>query len=99
VTSGQLGIEKDGRIPHSFSEQAELCFFNISEIIKEAEFELKHIMRVNTFLTKRENFMAYMSVRDKFFDGVLIKPASTLLIVSGFTKPDFLIEVEVIAQK
>ena len=99
VTSGQLGVGKDGHIPYSFSEQAELCFFNVSAIIEEAGFELKDVMRVNTFLTARENFQEYMSVRDKFFEDVIIKPASTLLIVSGFTKPDFLIEVEVIAQK
>ena len=40
-----------------------------------------------------------MKVRDNIFKEVRIKPVSTLLIVSGFTKPSFLIEIEVIAQK
>ena len=40
-----------------------------------------------------------MKVRDDFFLDIKIKPASTLLIVSGFNKPEFLVEIEVIAQK
>ena len=40
-----------------------------------------------------------MQVRDKIFFSLPVKPASTLLVVSGFTKPIFLVEVEIIAQK
>ena len=56
-------------------------------------------MKVTTFVTSRKYFKDYMKVRDSIFKKVRIKPASTLLIVSGFTKPSFLIEIEVIAQK
>ena len=44
-------------------------------------------------------FDEYMNVRDKFFYNLKVKPTSTLLIVSGFTKENFFIEIEVIAQK
>ena len=40
-----------------------------------------------------------MKIRDRVFRKLKIKPTSTLLVVSGFTKPEFLIEIEVIAQK
>ena len=99
VTSGQLGMDRVGNIPNSISEQTKLCFNNINEILDEAKFNITHILRVNAFLTSRENIFEYMRVRDEFFSDLKIKPASTLLIVSGFNKPEFLVEVEVIAQK
>ena len=99
VTSGQLGIKLDGSIPSSFTQQTEVCFSNILSLIEEVNFIKDDILRVTAFVTNRENFPNYMKVRDRFFDDVEIKPASTLLVVSGFTKPEFLVEIEVIAQK
>ena len=99
VTSGQLGINLDGSIPTSFSEQTNLCFSNIFLIIKEAELEPKDILRINTFLTDRQNLNEYMKIRDKFFSNISIKPASTVVIVSGFTKEEFLVEIEATAQR
>ena len=99
VTSGQLGIDRVGKIPKTIGEQAKLCFNNINEILDQAKFNKTHILRVNAFLTNRENITEYMKVRDDFFLDIKIKPASTLLIVSGFNKPEFLVEIEVIAQK
>ena len=99
VTSGQLGIDRVGKIPKTIGEQAKLCFNNINEILDEAKFNKTHILRVNAFLTNRENITEYMKVRDDFFLDIKIKPASTLLIVSGFNKPEFLVEIEVTAQK
>ena len=99
VTSGQLGIDRVGKIPKTIGEQAKLCFNNINEILDQAKFKKTHILRVNAFLTNRENITEYMKIRDDFFLDIKIKPASTLLIVSGFNKPEFLVEIEVTAQK
>ena len=99
LISGQLGIDVNGEIPKLFSKQAELCFSNIRAILKEANYSLFDVLKVTTFVTNRKFFRDYMKVRDNVFREVSIKPASTLLIVSGFTKPSFSIEIEVIAQK
>jgi enamine deaminase RidA (YjgF/YER057c/UK114 family) len=40
---------------------------------------------------------AYMAVRDRYVTQP--PPASTLMIVSGFTRPEFKVEVEAIAAK
>jgi enamine deaminase RidA (YjgF/YER057c/UK114 family) len=40
---------------------------------------------------------AYMRVRDRYVTEPL--PASTLVIVSGFTRPEFLVEIEATAAK
>ena len=40
-----------------------------------------------------------MKIRDKFFSNISVKPASTVVIVSGFTKEEFLVEIEATAQR
>jgi 2-iminobutanoate/2-iminopropanoate deaminase len=95
LTSGQLGIDKDGNIPSTAAEQAELCFDNIAAILAEAGLGLEHVVRVNAFVSGREHLRPYMEVRNRRFTAPL--PASTLMVVSGFARPEFLVEVEVVA--
>ncbi len=92
LTSGQLGIHSDGTVPDSCYEQTLLCFQAINAILSEADMTASNIVRLNAFVTRREDFAAYMQARDEFV--VAPPPASTLLIVSGFTRPEFKVEVE-----
>jgi enamine deaminase RidA (YjgF/YER057c/UK114 family) len=96
VTSGQLGIAVDEEIPADITAQAEVCFKAIGAILEEAGMGYADVIRVSGFVTKREDFAAYMAVRDRFTIG---EPASTLLVVGGFTRAEFLVEVEVTAAK
>lgn len=95
LTSGQLGIGSDENIPEDAGAQTELCFANIAAILAEAGMMLADVVRINAFVTDRAHMRAYMDVRDRLFP--VDPPASTLLIVSGFTRPEFKVEVEVIA--
>ena len=97
ATSGQLGIRPDGTVPPGVAEQAEICFSAIRTILAEAGLGPEHVLRVNAYVTKREHMAEYMEVRDRAFARVDPKPCSTLMIVSGFTRPEFLVEVEAIA--
>lgn len=97
VTSGQLGLAKDGSIPTDVAGQAKLCFENIKAILAEAGADMSHVMRINAFVTRREDMAAYMEARDQAAAELAVKPASTLVIVSGFTRPEFLVEVEATA--
>ncbi|MTI45087.1 enamine deaminase RidA (YjgF/YER057c/UK114 family) [Roseibium hamelinense] len=95
--SGQLGICPDDTIPECAMEQTRLCFENIGEVLKEASMTYSDIVRINAFVTDRRHLKAYMQVRDEFTSNP--PPASTLIIVSGFAREEFVIEVEVIAAK
>lgn len=97
VTSGQLGMQANGTIPDTAQAQAEVCFANIDAILHEAGAGRDAILRVNAFVTDRAHMAGYMAARDAFFASVTPPPASTLVIVSGFTLPEFLVEVEVTA--
>src|SRR3954466_10969328 len=93
--SGQLGVAPDESVPDDAGEQAELCFRNIAAVLAEAGLTLKDIVRINAFVSGREYLRPYMAVRDKVVGDP--PPASTLMIVSGFARSEFKVEVEVIA--
>lgn len=95
LCSGQLGIAADERIPEDAGAQAELCFENIAAILGEAGMTLDNVLRINAFVTDRAYLRAFMDARDRLFADPV--PASTLMIVSGFARPEFKVEVEVIA--
>ena len=98
VTSGQLAItntSKGNAIPESALEQARLCFSNIREILKQADMTAADVVRIGAYVTDRAYFEDYMQARDEFVSDD--PPASTLIIVSGFTRPEFKVEVEVLA--
>ncbi|MDZ5454097.1 RidA family protein [Labrys sp. ZIDIC5] len=95
--SGQLGIGPDEAIPEGAEEQARLIFKAIEAILAEAAMGLADIVRINAFVTGREHMAGYMKARDAVV--VDPPPASTLMIVSGFTREAFKVEVEVVAAK
>ena len=97
VTSGQLGMAADGTIPAEAGAQAAICFANIDAILAEAGADRGHVIRLNAFVTDRAHMRAYMDARDAWLARVAQPPASTLVIVAGFTRPEFLVEVEATA--
>lgn len=99
LTSGQLGIGPDDQVPVDARAQADLCFANCAAILAEAGMGPEDVVRINAFVTDRAHMPAYMAARDAWLAGSARKPASTLVIVTGFTRPEFLVEVEVTAAK
>lgn len=97
VTSGQLGVRADGSVPQGAQAQAEQCLANIGAILKAAGLGPEHVLRLNAYVTDRAHFAPYMAARDAWLAPSGHRPASTLVIVSGFTRPEFLVEVEAIA--
>jgi 2-iminobutanoate/2-iminopropanoate deaminase len=95
--SGQLGIEADETIPQSAGAQTELIFGSIAAILAEAGMTLGDIVRLNAYVTAREYLASYMAVRDRLVGSP--PPASTLMIVSGFAREAFKVEVEAIAAR
>lgn len=95
--SGQLGITSDGQVPDGAEAQAALCFDNTGAILAEADMGFGDIVRLNAFVAGREHLAGYMTARDRYVAGP--PPASTLMIVTGFARPEFVVEVEAIAAK
>ena len=57
------------------------------------------MVRLNSFVTAREHMAGYMAARDRWVAGLDPAPASTLVIVAGFTRPAFVVEIEMTAAR
>jgi enamine deaminase RidA (YjgF/YER057c/UK114 family) len=95
-SSGQLAIAKDGHVPESIDAQCDLIFANLDAILKDAGMTRANVVRVNAFVLIRDDFKPYMAARDRWFEGYP-PPASTLMMVAGFTRPEFKVEIEIVA--
>lgn len=93
--SGQLGIRPDATVPAGVEDQTVLCFEAVAAILAEGGMDLGCLVRLNAYVTGREHLAGYMAVRDRMV--ATPPPASTLMIVSGFARPEFVVEVEAIA--
>ena len=96
-TSGQLGLDRNGQVPEDAEAQADICFSAVASILSAAGAGPEHVVRINAFVTDRVYMAGYMAARDRWLADVIRLPASTLVIVSGFTRPEFKVEVEVVA--
>lgn len=97
LCSGQLALGPDGSVPRDAGAQAEICFANGAAILAEAGMTLADVVRINAYVTDRAHMAPYMAVRDRLFPQPA--PASTLMIVTGFTRPEFKVEIELIAAR
>ncbi|MEM1382979.1 MAG: RidA family protein [Pseudomonadota bacterium] len=95
VCSGQLGIAADGTVPDGAEAQTTLALWNLDAILAEGGMTRADIVRLNAYVTDRAHLAGYMTARNAFFDG-LEPPGSTLMIVSGFARPEFVVEIEAI---
>lgn len=96
-SSGQLGLTDSGDIPGDPFDQAQICFGNITQILASAGMSAADVFHVGAYVTDRDYMAGYMRARDLFLEDRAEDslPSSTLVIVSGFTRPEFKVEVEV----
>ena len=93
--SGQVGTRTDGSVPAEVEEQTVQVFENIAAILAAGGMAWPDVVRINTFLTDTADLANYMKVRDRYVAAP--PPASTLVVVQALARPEFRVEVEVIA--
>jgi len=77
----------------SAAEQTDQCLTIIAGVLKEAGTSFEHVVRTRMYLTDREDWEAVARVHGKFFS--IIRPAATMVIVSGLIDPRWKVEIEV----
>jgi enamine deaminase RidA (YjgF/YER057c/UK114 family) len=93
--SGQVGVAPDGTVRHGAEAQIEQAWRNLLAILESAGMGSRDLIKVNTFLIDRAHLQASREVRERMLQGA--EPASTLLIVSGLARAEWLVEIEAIA--
>jgi 2-iminobutanoate/2-iminopropanoate deaminase len=70
-------------------------FDNLEAVLVAAGGTLDDIVKLTTYLTHRDQFPVWRTVRAGRFREPF--PASTLVIVDGLSFPDYLVEIDAIA--
>ena len=93
--SGTPGMRKDGTVPASFAEQADLAWQNLVEILQGAGLTVQNLVKINQYLLRKEDIALYGPIRLRYLGEH--RPASMLSLVSGLVRPDILFEIEALA--
>jgi len=95
--SGQIALDKEGKVVGAgdIGEQTEQVFKNLKTALAAAGATFKDVVKMNTYMTDVSQIQAVRDVRGRYFGDVA--PASTLVQVVHLARPEFLIEIEVIA--
>ena len=72
--------------------QARRCLDIIKEALERAGASLDQVVRTRTLLTRIEDWQAVAAVHGEYFGA--IRPANTIMQVTRFIDPDWLIEFE-----
>ena len=98
VVSGQVGIDKNGKLAASIRKQAEQTFRNILACLRENRMRKDDLVKSTVYLTDSRFVDDYRLARSRIIgDATLF--TSTLVVVDGLASPDILIEIEVWAAK
>jgi enamine deaminase RidA (YjgF/YER057c/UK114 family) len=95
ITSGTPGLDADGRLPDDFAVEAENAWSNILAILEDAGFTIDDLVKVSATLVRAEDIPTYRAIRERVLGEA--RPALMLSVVDQTVRPDFRIEIEVIA--
>lgn len=94
AVSGTAPIAKDGSVhsPGDVYGQARRCLEIIKDVIEQAGGKLEHVVRTRIFLKDMKGWKEAARAHGEYFSE--IRPACTLVEVSGFVNSEWLIEIE-----
>ena len=101
LTSGVVPTMSDGTVPPSVEGQARVVWANLLELLKDSGMGVANIASITTYVVAgdqlRERLDAVMGVRDEVMGDH--RAASTLVTVPALVRPEWLVEISLIAAK
>jgi enamine deaminase RidA (YjgF/YER057c/UK114 family) len=97
VSSGQIGMLKDGTIPKDTEQQIEAAFDNAEAVLRAAGMTMSDVVKMTTFITDPRYRDAFRAVRAKRVGNP--PPSSTRIVVTSLSMPEMKVEIEIIAAK
>lgn len=93
MVAGTAPIEPDGSTtPGDAAAQMERCCAIVAKAIADLDGSIDDTVRTVIYLTDRADFDAVARVHGQWFGQA--HPATTTLIVSGFVRPEWKVEIE-----
>ncbi len=95
--AGQVAKDVQGNLvgKGDFDAQVRQVYTNLKNILLETGGDLKHIVKMTTYLTHYGHAESHKNIKKEFFGQIM--PPNTLLIIESLASPDYMIEVEAIA--
>src|SRR5262245_12511096 len=93
--SGQVPIALDGTVPDDVGAQAAVVWSNIAAILAEAGMTMTDVVAITTYVVVGQDLAPVMAARDAACAGHLV--ASTLVTVPALVRPEWLVEIAVVA--
>lgn len=96
VISGQVALDAKGELvgPGDFEQQCIQVHENIKAALASLGLGFKDVVRTDNYITDRKYLPLLRKVRSSYLPSDQ-PPASTLLVVDGFFRPDLLVEIAV----
>jgi 2-iminobutanoate/2-iminopropanoate deaminase len=96
-TGGAVPVRPDGSVPADLADQADVVWANIGAILAAADMEPGDIVSITTYVVAGEPLGPVMAARDRFMGGSL--SASTLVTVPALARPEWRLEIAVVAAR
>ena len=96
-TSGVVPVRPDGSVPPDVGSQARTVWDNIAAMLAAADMGPSDVVSVTTYVVPGCDLAAVMAERDRFLAGHLA--ASTLLVVHALVRPEWQVEIAVVAAR
>jgi 2-iminobutanoate/2-iminopropanoate deaminase len=94
--SGQIGIAPDGTLRSGFAPQCEQAMDNVEAMLAAGRMTKEDMVKVTYLVTRAEDQASLAEIRRRRWSGDLA-PAVTTIVVAALARPDYLIEIEVVA--
>ena len=100
--AGQVGVDSDGKLVgrDDVGAQVEQIYRNIREVLRSAGASFGNVVQFTTYIVGRENVEPFLEARTRIVDDLFPDydyPPSTLLVIDGLAREEYLAEVTAIA--
>ena len=96
-TSGIAPINAEGMVPDGIEDQSRVVWTNLLEILAESGMDITDVVSVTTYVVVGQPIGAVLVARDRALRGH--RAASTVVLVSELIRPEWLIEIALVAAK
>ena len=94
--SGQFGVAPDGTLPEDFVGQLDQAMNNVEALLAAAGMGKENIVKITYFLARKDDFpLLGQKRRERWARSE--PPAVTAIVVAGLARPEYLVEIEVVA--
>ncbi|WP_332646668.1 RidA family protein [Lysinibacillus sp. 54212] len=97
VTSGQVGVDRNGQFSQTMNEQVRNTFNNIKTVLESEGLSAENIIKVNIWATENIDWEFLYSEWEQLFSNEY--PAMTIGYITELGLPEIKIEIEIWAAK